>query len=93
MKKVKYFYNTQNLRYEKLNVSMVKKVRRVLGYVVAVLVTGFVIALILDMYVDSPAKNELNRELSKKIGGGEKPKAGGGVIDRRVPWPPYRVLP
>jgi len=64
MKKVKYYYNTQNLRYEKLNISTGNKVWRVMGYVVAVVVTGFVIALVLDEYVDSPAKKQLKRELS-----------------------------
>lgn len=42
MKKVKYFYNTQTLKYEKLVVSLRVKLLRILGFVSAAIVTGFI---------------------------------------------------
>jgi murein DD-endopeptidase MepM/ murein hydrolase activator NlpD len=63
MKKVKYFYNTQTLKYEKLVISLRVKVLRILGFVSAAIVTGFIFLSISYRVLDSPKEKNLRREL------------------------------
>lgn len=63
MKKVKYFYNTQTLKYEKLVVSLRVKVLRILGFVSAAIVTGFLFLSISYKVLDSPKEKNLRRDL------------------------------
>jgi murein DD-endopeptidase MepM/ murein hydrolase activator NlpD len=63
MKKVKYFYNTQTLKYEKLVVSLRVKVLRILGFVSAAIVTGFIFLSISYRVLDSPKEKNLRRDL------------------------------
>ncbi|WP_343693512.1 M23 family metallopeptidase [Chitinophaga sp.] len=63
MKKVKYFYNTQTLKYEKLVVSLRVKVLRILGFVSAAIVTGFIFLSISYKVLDSPKEKNLRRDL------------------------------
>jgi murein DD-endopeptidase MepM/ murein hydrolase activator NlpD len=63
MKKVKYFYNTQTLKYEKLVVSLRVKVLRILGFISAAIVTGFIFLSISYRILDSPKEKSLRREV------------------------------
>ncbi|NLR61510.1 peptidoglycan DD-metalloendopeptidase family protein [Chitinophaga polysaccharea] len=63
MKKVKYFYNTQTLKYEKLVVSLRVKILRILGFVSAAIVTGAIFLSIAYRVVDSPKEKSLRGDL------------------------------
>ncbi|RFS22470.1 M23 family peptidase [Chitinophaga silvatica] len=63
MKKVKYFYNTQTLKYEKLVVSLRVKVLRILGFLSAAIVTGAIFLSVAYRLVDSPKEKSLRSEL------------------------------
>ena len=54
MKKVKYYYNTSTLRYEKLVVPLRVKLLRVLGFIASALVTALIIVSIAFKFIDSP---------------------------------------
>ena len=56
MKKVKYYYNTNSLRYEKLETPLRVKLLRVLGFISAALVTAIIIVSIAYRYF--PSANE-----------------------------------
>ncbi len=62
MKKVKYYYNTHTLRYEKLEVPLRVKLLRVLGFLAAAIVTAFIIVAIAFQYLDSPKEKMLRAE-------------------------------
>ncbi|MBV8254962.1 MAG: M23 family metallopeptidase [Chitinophaga sp.] len=63
MKKVKYFYNTQTLKYEKLVVSLRVKVLRILGFVSAAIVTGAIFLAFAYRFFSSPKEKLLLRDL------------------------------
>src|SRR6266480_5482482 len=65
MKKVKYYYNTLTLRYEKYEVSLRTIFLRVIGFISAVLVFSFIIVVIAYSYLDSPKEKALKREISE----------------------------
>ncbi|MFI5134851.1 MAG: peptidoglycan DD-metalloendopeptidase family protein [Chitinophagales bacterium] len=65
MKKVKYYYNTQSLRYEKYEVPARTRVLRAIGFVSAVLVFSFIIVVLAYTYLDSPKEKSLKREISE----------------------------
>ena len=44
MKKIKYYYNTNTLRYEKLEVPLRVKLLRIFGFIAAALVTAALIS-------------------------------------------------
>jgi murein DD-endopeptidase MepM/ murein hydrolase activator NlpD len=54
MKKIKYYYNTNTLRYEKLVTPLRVKFLRVFGFIAAVLVTGFVLVALAFRFIPSP---------------------------------------
>lgn len=56
MKKVKYFYNTNTLRYEKLEIPLRVTLLRVIGFISASLVTSVIIAWLL--FRNFPSANE-----------------------------------
>ncbi|MBS1946716.1 MAG: peptidoglycan DD-metalloendopeptidase family protein [Bacteroidetes bacterium] len=56
MKKIKYFYNTNTLRYEKLETPLRIKLLRVLGFISAALVTALIIVSLAYKYF--PSANE-----------------------------------
>src|SRR5688572_3261525 len=56
MKKIKYYYNTSSLRYEKLETPLRVKLLRVLGFLSAALVTAIIIVSIAYRYF--PSANE-----------------------------------
>ncbi len=64
MKKIKYFYNTQSLKYEKLVVPLRVKLLRVLGFISAALVTSVIIVSVAYRFIDSPKEKVLRQELA-----------------------------
>jgi murein DD-endopeptidase MepM/ murein hydrolase activator NlpD len=65
MKKVKYYYNTQSLRYEKYEVSLKTRVLRAVGFVSSALVFALIIMALAYTYLDSPKEKALKREISE----------------------------
>ncbi|RAJ03931.1 murein DD-endopeptidase MepM/ murein hydrolase activator NlpD [Chitinophaga skermanii] len=65
MKKVKYFYNTQTLKYEKLVVSLRVKLLRILGFLSAAIVTGILFLSVAYRFLDSPNEKKLRRQLDE----------------------------
>ncbi|GMV77265.1 MAG: peptidase M23 [Chitinophagaceae bacterium] len=54
MKKIKYFYNTHSLRFEKIEVPLRVKLLRVFGFIAASIVTAALIFFIAGRLIDSP---------------------------------------
>jgi murein DD-endopeptidase MepM/ murein hydrolase activator NlpD len=54
MKKIKYFFNTRTLRYEKLVTPLRVKLLRVFAFFATTIVTAGIIVLIAFQYIDSP---------------------------------------
>ena len=65
MKKEKFIYNTQTLRYEKVEVSWRTRLLRAFGFLCAVLVFATFISLIALSYFASPKEKSLKRELQQ----------------------------
>lgn len=62
MKKIKYYYNTNTLRYEKLDTPLRVTLLRVLGFIAASIVTALIIVSIAFRYIDSPKEKILRRQ-------------------------------
>ncbi|HEX5023873.1 MAG TPA: M23 family metallopeptidase [Agriterribacter sp.] len=62
MKKIKYYYNTNTLRYEKLVVPLRVKLLRILGFLAAALVTALIIVAIAFRVIDSPKEMIMRKE-------------------------------
>lgn len=70
MKKIKYFYNTNTLRYEKLETPLRVKLLRVLGFISAAIVTAIIIVSIAYRYFPSATERRLiadNIELQQQF--------------------------
>ncbi|WEK37316.1 MAG: M23 family metallopeptidase [Candidatus Pseudobacter hemicellulosilyticus] len=65
MKKIKYFYNTNTLRYEKLETPLRVKLLRVLGFISAAIVTAIIIVSIAYRYFPSANEKTLMAENEK----------------------------
>ena len=65
MGKEKFIYNTQTLRYEKVEEPLKVRVFRALGFLSAVLVFAIIIVSIAFTYLDSPKEKILRRELNQ----------------------------
>ncbi len=65
MKKVKYFYNTNTLRYEKLETPLRVTLLRILGFISASLVTALIIVMIAYRYFPSTREKMLQQENDK----------------------------
>ncbi len=63
MKKIKYFYNTHSLRYEKLEVPLRVKLLRVFAFLATALVTAALIVWIGFRYIGSPNERILKDQL------------------------------
>ncbi len=63
MKKVKYFYNTHTLRYEKLEVPLRVMLLRVFGFFATALVTAAIIVWFGFRYIGSPNEKLLRQKL------------------------------
>ncbi|MBB1284909.1 M23 family metallopeptidase [Flavisolibacter sp. BT320] len=62
MKKIKYYYNTHTLRYEKLITPLRVKLLRVFGFLAAAFVTAVLIAYFAFRFVGSPYEKQLRAE-------------------------------
>lgn len=72
MKRIKYFYNTQTLRYEKLDTPLRVRLLRLFGFLAASLVTAGLIALAAFRFLGSPQEKILqaqNRTLRDRYEG------------------------
>lgn len=59
MKKIKYYYNTNTLRYEKLETPLRVKLLRVFGFMAAALVTAGLISYLAFQFIGSPNEKRL----------------------------------
>jgi murein DD-endopeptidase MepM/ murein hydrolase activator NlpD len=69
MKKIKYYYNTNTLRYEKLETPLRVKLLRIFGFIAAAFVTAAVISYLAFQFIGSPKEKILqqqNRALKDK---------------------------
>ncbi|MFD2919773.1 M23 family metallopeptidase [Terrimonas rubra] len=64
MKKIKYFYNTNTLRYEKLEMPLRVKLLRIFGFIATALVTAFLISYFAFQFVGSPNEKLLRMQNS-----------------------------
>ena len=62
MKKIKYFYNTHTLRYEKLVTPLRVKLLRVFAFLATAFVTAAIIVAIAFRYIDSPKEKLLRQQ-------------------------------
>ena len=62
MKKIKYYYNTNTLRYEKLEVPLRVKLLRVFGFMAAALVTAGLISYVAFQFIGSPKEKILQQQ-------------------------------
>ena len=63
MKKIKYYYNTQTLRYEKQVVPFRETLLKILAFLSAAIVTGAIIVSIAFRFIDSPKEKLLRIQL------------------------------
>lgn len=62
MKKIKYYYNTHTLRYEKLITPLRVKLLRIFGFVAAALVSAVIVSYFAFRFVGSPSEKLLRAE-------------------------------
>jgi len=62
MKKIKYYYNTNSLRYEKLETPLRVKLLRIFGFLASAIVTAAIISFFSFRFVGSPNDKLLNLE-------------------------------
>jgi murein DD-endopeptidase MepM/ murein hydrolase activator NlpD len=65
MPKVKYYFNTHSLKYEKVVVNWRKKLLRAFGFLATATVFASVIVLIAYNFFDSPKEKQLKRDLEE----------------------------
>ncbi len=65
MPKAKYYFNTSSLKYEKVVVSIRRRLLRVLGFLATAVVFSVIIVIIAYSYLDSPKEKQLRREVSE----------------------------
>ena len=65
MKKIKYYYNTHTLRYEKLVIPLRVKLLRVLGFIAAAIVTALIIVAFAFRFLDSPKEKILRMQYDR----------------------------
>jgi murein DD-endopeptidase MepM/ murein hydrolase activator NlpD len=62
MKKIKYYYNTHSLRYEKLETPFRVKLLRVFGFIATALVTSAIISYFAFQFIGSPGEKILKAQ-------------------------------
>lgn len=77
MKKIKYFFNTHTLRFEKVEVPLRVRLLQLFGFIAASIVTGITIVVIMFQYIDSPKEKLLRQQ-------NESYKESYSVIQERV---------
>lgn len=64
-KKVKYFYNTHTLKYEKVELSIGRRILRIIGYLASIIVFATGVMIFAYSYLDSPKEKQLKREIEQ----------------------------
>ena len=77
MKKIKYYFNTHTLRFEKVEVALRVRLLQLFGFIAVSIVTGIIIVVVMFQYIDSP-KEKLLRQQNDTY------KANYSVIQERV---------
>ena len=62
MKKIKYFFNTHTLRFEKVEVALRVRLLQTFGFIAASIVTGVIIVIVMFQYIDSPKEKLLRQQ-------------------------------
>jgi murein DD-endopeptidase MepM/ murein hydrolase activator NlpD len=62
MKKIKYYYNTNTLRYEKLETPLRVRLLRIFGFIAAALVTAALISYVAFRFIGSPKEKILEQQ-------------------------------
>lgn len=62
MKKIKYYYNTNTLRYEKLETPLRVKILRIFGFIAAAIVTAALISYFAFQFIGSPRERILEQQ-------------------------------
>jgi murein DD-endopeptidase MepM/ murein hydrolase activator NlpD len=62
MKKIKYYYNTNTLRYEKLETPLRVRLLRIFGFLAAAFVTAAIISFVAFRFIGSPNEKLLSME-------------------------------
>lgn len=62
MKKIKYFFNTHTLRFEKIEVPFKVRLLKTIGFVLASIAVGILFVGILFQYIDSPKERFLRQQ-------------------------------
>ncbi|MBK5272814.1 MAG: M23 family peptidase, partial [Bacteroidia bacterium] len=62
MKKIKYYYNTNTLRYEKLETPLRVKLLRIFGFIAAAFVTAALISFVAFRFIGSPNEKLLRNQ-------------------------------
>ncbi len=62
MKKIKYFYNTNTLRYEKLTTPLRVKLLRFFGFLSALIVSSAIVIYLYNRFIPKPTDIESNRK-------------------------------
>ncbi len=65
MKKNKYFFNPNNLKFEEVQTSLWMKILRIFGFLSATSVAAFIIVALAYAYIDSPKEKQLKREIAQ----------------------------
>jgi murein DD-endopeptidase MepM/ murein hydrolase activator NlpD len=65
MPKVKYYFNTHSLKYEKVVISIWKKALRAMAFLATAIVFASVIIFLAYRFLDSPKEKQLKREISQ----------------------------
>jgi murein DD-endopeptidase MepM/ murein hydrolase activator NlpD len=62
MKKIKYYYNTHTLRFEKMETPLRVRLLQAFAFIAACLLTGLLIVFVIFKYIDSPKEKLLRQE-------------------------------
>lgn len=65
MKKIKYYYNANTLRYEKFITPLRVKLLRILGFIATAIVTAFIIVAIAFKFLDSPKERLIRMQYER----------------------------
>ena len=63
MAKVKYYYDTKTLSYKRIELSGVKKLKRIFYFLTGSAFTGLIMIIVFFQFFDSPKEKRLNREI------------------------------
>jgi murein DD-endopeptidase MepM/ murein hydrolase activator NlpD len=62
MKKIKYFFNTNTLRFQKIEVPLRVRLLQLFGFIAASITTGIIIVILIFQYIDSPKEKLLRQQ-------------------------------